>query len=280
VILGRIAFMEGTATAEVRRVAHGRWVDRIGRLGLLAQGFSYVLVGALAVELAFGLGGEATSRQGALATLSDETGGVILLAVVAFGFLGYAIWRLAQGIFDRGGDGDDAKGLAKRAGQLGKAAIYLGLTWATVVLIVDGPTGDGKEEDRVTAGVFDWPAGRWIIAAVGVAILAVAAYQFYRALSRKFMDEMEDYKLTSRSRTWLERVGVVGIFARGIVFGLIGAFLLKAVIEFDPDEAVGLDGALFKLTEAPYGGALLAATAAGLVIFGLFCGLQARYRDV
>ena len=130
--------MEGTATAEVRRVAHGRWAYRIVRLGLLAQGFSYVLVGALAVELAVGLGGETTSRQGALATLADETGGVILLAVVAFGFLGYAIWRLAQSIFDRGGDGDDAKGLAKRAGQLGKAAIYLGLTWATVALIVDG----------------------------------------------------------------------------------------------------------------------------------------------
>lgn len=272
--------MEGTAAAEARQVAHGPWVDRIGRFGLLAQGFSYVLVGALAIELAAGLGGGTTSRQGALATLADETGGFILLAVVACGFLGYAIWRLAQAIFDRGGDGDDAKGLAKRAGQLGKAAIYLGLTWATIELVVSGPSGDGKEEDRATAGVFDWPAGRWIVAVVGVAILAVAAYQFYRALSRKFMEEMEDYKLTSTSKCWLERVGVVGILARGVVFGLIGAFLLKAVIEFDPDEAIGLDGALFKLTEAPYGAVLLAITAAGLVIFGLFCGLQARYRDV
>src|SRR4029079_17651351 len=95
-----------------------------------------------------------------LATLADETGGRILLAVVAFGFLGYAIWRLAQAIFDRGGDGDDAKGLAKRAGQLGKAGIYLGLTWATIVLVVSGPSGDGKEEDRANGGGFRRRAGR------------------------------------------------------------------------------------------------------------------------
>ena len=102
----------------------------------------------------------------------------------------------------------------------------------------------------------------------------------YRALSRKFMDEMEDYKLTHRSKCWLQRVGSVGILARGIIFGLIGAFLLKAVAEFDPDEAIGLDGALQKLASAPYGSFLLGVTAAGLVVFGLFCVLQAYYRDV
>jgi hypothetical protein len=266
--------------AEVRRAAHGRWVDRLGRFGLLAQGVSYVLVGALAVELAVGLGGGTTSRQGALATLSDEPGGAVVLILLACGFAGYAIWRLAQALFDRGGDGDDASGLAKRAGQLGKAAIYIGLTWATVALLVDGPSGDGKEEEKATAGVFDWPAGRWLVAGVAVAILGVAAYQVYRALSRKFMEEMESHKVTARSKRWLERVGIVGILARGIVFGLIGAFLLKAAIEFDPDEAIGLDGALHKLAEAPYGSLLLGVTAAGLIVFGLFCGLQARYRDV
>jgi MFS family permease len=268
------------SAAQARRIAQGRWIDRIGRFGLLAQGVSYVLVGALAIMLAVGLGGETASRQGALATLGDEPGGAVVLLLLACGFAGYAIWRLAQAIFDRGDEGDDASGLAKRAGQLGKAAIYIGLTWAAVGIVVRGHGGSGNEEKEATGGVFDWPAGRWIVSAVAVAILAVAAYQVYRAVSRSFMDELEEYKLTKRSKRWIAGVGFVGILGRGVIFALVGAFLVKAVVEFDPDEAIGLDGALRKTAEAPYGSALLAATAAGLVVFGVFCLLQAYYRDV
>lgn len=272
--------MDTPPVAEVRRAAHGEWVDRIGRFGLLAQGFSYVLVGFLAIALAVGLGGETASRQGALETLVDEPGGTILLVVLACGFAGYAIWRLAQAIFDRGGEGDDAGGLAKRAGQLGKAAIYIGLTWATVALVLRGHGSSGNEEEEATGGVLGWPAGRWLVAAAGVAILTVAGFQAYRALSRSFMDELESHKLTARSKRWIERVGFVGILARGIIFGLIGAFLVKAAVQFDPREAIGLDGALRTVAEAPYGSLLLGATAAGVAIFGLFCLLQAYYRDV
>ena len=82
----------------------------------------------------------------------------------------------------------------------------------------------------------------------------------------------------SAQRT-LETLGVVGLLARAVVFGLIGWFLGKAAVEYDPDEAIGLDGALAKLTEAPYGPLLLGLTAAGLIAYGLFCIAQARYRD-
>jgi hypothetical protein len=268
------------AGTEVRRAAHGRTIEHIGRFGLLAQGVSFLIVAYLALELALGLGGDAKSRQGALATLTDERGGTFILILLALGFAGYAIWRLAQALFDRGNEGDDPPGLAKRAGQLGKAAIYIGLTWATVALIVRGHESGGNEEQKATGGVFDWPAGRWLVGAAGVAIFAVALYQVYRAISRKYMDEMESHKVTEDARRVLEPLGSFGILSRAIVFGLIGVFVVKAAIEFDPKEAIGLDGALQKLANAPYGGFLLGGTAIGLAAFGLFCCAQAYFRDV
>jgi hypothetical protein len=268
------------AATEVRRAAHGDTIEHIGRFGLLAQGASFLIVAVLAIELAAGLGGDAKSREGALATLADEPGGMIALIVLALGFAAYAIWRLAQAFFDRGNKGDDAPGLAKRAAQFGKAVIYIGLTWATAALILRGHESGGSEEKKATGGVFDWPAGRWIVGAAGVVILGVALYQVYRAVSRKYMDEMESHKVTKDAKRVLEPLGSFGILSRAIVFGLIGVFLVKAAVEFDSKEAIGLDGALQKLANAPHGPLLLGATALGLAAFGLFCCVQAYYRDV
>ena len=269
------------AASEARRAAHGKTIEHVGRFGLLAQGVSFIVVAWLALELALGLGGETDSREGALATLKDEPGGPVILGLLVLGFLGYAVWRLAQALFDRGNEGDDAPGLAKRAAQLGKAVIYIGLAWATVHLLTSGcGKSGGSEEKKATGGVLDWPAGRWLVAAAGVAIFGVALFQVYRALSRKYMDEMEQHKVTENARRVLEPLGSAGILSRAIVFGLAGAFLVKAAVEYDPKEAIGLDGALQKLAHAPYGSWLLGGTAIGLAAFGLFCCAQAYFRDV
>lgn len=276
---------EPSAAGEAKRAARGPWVERLGRAGLLAQGVSYGLVGVLALLLALGQGGEAESREGALRTLAGSAAGLAVLGALAFGFAGYAIWRLAQAIFDRDGEGTDGKGLAKRASRAGKAVIYGALLVTTVQILLDGRSsssggGGGTSEDSATAGVLAWPAGQWIVLGVGLAILGVAGYQFYRAFSEKFMDDMETGRLGAAGETAVEAIGVVGLVARGVVFGLVGAFLVKAALEYDPDEAIGLDGALAKLASASYGSLLLGLTAGGLVAYGLFCVVQARYRRI
>jgi hypothetical protein len=272
--------MTSSATFEARRAANSETIEYVGRFGLLAQGVSFIVVAVLALELALGIGGETDSRQGALATLKDETGGPFILGLLALGFLGYAVWRLAQAIFDRGNEGDDAPGLGKRAAQFGKAVIYIGLTWATVNLIFKDSGGGGGEEKKATGGVLDWPLGRELVFAAGIALFGVAIYQVYRALSKKYMEEMEQHKVTEDAKKVLEPLGSFGILARAVIFGLAGAFLVKAAVEYDPKEAIGLDGALQKIVDAPYGGWLLGGTALGLAAFGLFCCAQAYYRDV
>ncbi|MGH3023288.1 MAG: DUF1206 domain-containing protein [Gaiellaceae bacterium] len=261
------------------QVAHSRWVERSGRFGLATQGFSYLLVAVIAVKVAF-LGGDTEDRQGALKTLADEPFGWALLVMVAIGFAAYAAWRFVEAIFDRGGEGDDAKGLGKRAGDFAKGLLYAGLAAATLAVVVGAGGGSGSEEEKATAIVLDWPAGRWLVGAAGLAVVGAGVFNAYRALSGSFRDELRTELMSGAEESWYTAFGVAGHLARAVVFALIGIFLVRAAWQYDPDEAMGLDGALQTLVGQPYGPVLLGAVAVGLATYGLFCLVQARYRDV
>jgi Domain of Unknown Function (DUF1206) len=271
-----------TARAATRRAARSPWVERMARYGIVAKGVSYGLVGLLALAVAVSDAGRATSREGALDIVVDESYGSVLIGGLALGFASYALWRLAQALFDRGGEGRSIEGLAKRAGYLGRAAVYAALTFVAVQLL-SGDSGGGKEvveEEKVTARVLEWPAGRWLVALAGVALVGAGVYNAYRAFSQSFEENWNTAEMNSTERRWLPRVSAVGLLSRFVVFSLIGAFLVKAAYEYDPDEAIGLDGALRKVVQASYGPALLFVVATGLLCYAFFCFVEARYRRV
>lgn len=262
------------------RIAHSRWVEWGGRFGLATKGFSYLLVAVIAIGVAVD-GGRAEDRQGALKTLADEPFGWALLVMVAVGFAGYAAWRFVEAIFDRGDEGDDAKGLAKRAGDLAKGLLYAALAAVILSLVVgNGGGGSGSEEQRATAVVLDWPGGRWLVGLAGAAVIGAGFFNAYRALSGSFRDELRTELMSGVEEGWYTAFGVVGHLARAVVFAMLGVFLVKAAWEYDPQEAEGLDGALQTLAAQAYGPVLLGAAALGLATYGLFCLVQARYRDV
>ena len=269
-----------------RDAERGRgWYSWLARIGLVAKGVSYGIVGVLAVQLALGGGGKATSRQGALATLAEEPLGRVLLAVLAAGFAAYAIWRFVQAFAEREDEGDakgEAKKWGKRAGYVGRGAIYAGLTFTTLKLLAGSGAGESQNQQakQNTATVLDWPAGRWIVGLAGLAVAGAGAWNVYRGLARKFEKKWRIGSMSDVERRWGARAGILGHLARGVVFGLIGVFLTKAAIEYDPREAIGLDGALHKLAGTSYGPWLLGLTAVGLICYGLYCLADARYRDV
>jgi hypothetical protein len=262
-----------SAAVTARRAAHSDWLERLGRAGLAAQGASYALVGVLALQLALGDGGKATSRQGAFQTLAHDPFGKAVLIGLALGFVGYAAWRFANALFDRKARGDDPPGLAKRGGELAKGLLYAGLTWSVIELLGNSRASEGGEQKHA-AGVLGWPGGRWIVFAAGIAVLGAAGWNLYRGVTMKFEKQLE------QTPDWVKPLGVIGLCARGVVFGVIGWFVIKAALDFDPQQAIGLGGALAKLEQAPYGAAVLGVTAAGLLMFAAFCLAQARYRDV
>lgn len=269
-----------TTSEAAATVKHSPAVEAAGRAGLLAKGALYAVVGLLAIQIPLGLGGKATDRQGALRTVAQEPLGEAMLLALAVGLAGYAVWRFVQAFLDRGDEGTGAKGLAKRAGYVGRGLLYLATAALAFSLVAGWGGGGGSSEKEDTAKVFDWPGGRYLVGAVGLAFLAAGLYNAYRSLSAKFRKDLREHQMASDARPWAIALGVVGHAARGIVFGLIGIFLLRAAWQYDAKEAIGIDGALRKVAEAPYGPVLLGLVAAGLLAYAAFCVVQARYRQV
>jgi uncharacterized protein DUF1206 len=265
---------------DAEQIAESPWVERLARFGLLAQGASFMLVGVLAVKLALGEGGKATDRQGALRTLAQDGFGRFAVIALAIGFGAYALWRLAQAVL--GHDVEEPGGKAKwskRLSSLAKAGIY-GALCAAAVSILIGEKGSGNEEKDATRGILGWPGGRWIVSAIALAIAGAALWNFYRAVSGRYKDSLKKGQMSAAALRWTTRLAFVGLMARAIVFGIVSWFFFKAAADYDPKKAQGLDGALRKLADAPYGTWLLGIVAAGLFGYGLFCLIQAKYREV
>jgi hypothetical protein len=269
------------AGSQARRTARtSRWIELAGRLGHVAKAASYALIAILALQVAFGDRARPKDRQGVLRELADKPFGTAALIALAVGFAGYALWQFVRAAFDRSDDGTGAKGWAKRAHHAGVGAIYVGSAVIATSLVVGSRSTGGGDEKAETAKVLDWPMGPWLVGAVGVGIFVYGVANLVKAHNQKFRRDLDEGSMSPTVRRWTVRSGVVGHAARGIVFGMVGVFLAKAAIDYDPDEAVGIDGALARLAHRDYGAWLLAIVALGLLAYAVFCLVQARYRRV
>jgi Domain of Unknown Function (DUF1206) len=265
--------------------ARGTWGRRLARAGLAAKGVTFGLVAVLALAVAFGKRGNLEDRPGALQTLAETGAGRFLIAALAVGLAGYAFWRFAQAALGEKLESGEDVSVLKRIGYVGQGLIYawLCVLCATLVFQADeagSGGGGGQGEDRATRIALEQPLGRYLVIAVGLGILGAALFNLYRALTAKFREELKEEQMGPNERRWYTVLGVAGHLARAVIFGLAGLFLVRAAWEYDPNEAIGLDGALAKLAQADYGPVLLGSTAAGLLAFGAFCLVQARYREV
>ena len=265
--------------------AHGEGIARspqfewFARAGLVARGVVYLVIGVLAVKLALGDGGKTTNQQGALKTIAEQRFGTVLLVLVAIGLAGYASWRLLRAAIGHGPEGaDDAKErVSGVASGIGYAALCL-----TAVKIIAGSGGGGGSSgpDKATGGVLGWPAGTWLVAIVGLIIVGVGLEQGYKGIKRKFLEDSKTGEMSHRVRQGFTALGVAGHLARMVIFALIGYFLIKAALDYDPDKAIALDGALAQLSHSSNGPILLGVVAAGLVCFGIYSVADARFRKV
>jgi hypothetical protein len=257
------------------------WLARLARLGMLAPGLLYVLIGALAVALALGHRQGNASRKGALNALAQHTWGLVVLALIAAGFAGYALWRFAVAALGEKVEENDDLNVGKRLWYAVRGLMYCGLCFTTVQAMTgSGGNSDTSAQRNKTAEVLSWPGGRLLVGAAGLGVVAYGIGSIYRGVTKKFADDLKLGRLSAGARTWFCRGGMFGWVARGLVLGLIGVFLVKAALSYDAKESKGLDAALATLAQQPYGRVLLAFVALGLVSFGLFYVVRARYREV
>ena len=256
------------------------WVRRLARFGYAAKGLVYIVMGVLAVFAAAGLGGSTTDQSGVFRAIASVPLGRVLLALVAVGFLGYVIWRVLQAVADPDGEGTEPRAVAKRLGYAGSALLHAGLAFGAARLVLGASGEGGSASESWTAALLAWPLGWLLVAAVGVGVVVGGLYQIYEAYHAEFRKYLKLGEMGEKMNDWIEHGGRFGVAARGVVFCIVGVFLVLAALQADAQEVRGLGGALAALLQRPFGPFLLGLVAFGLVAYGLLMIAVARYRRI
>lgn len=259
----------------------GGWIEWMSRIGYAVRGVLYIVIGLLAVQVALGRGGDTTGKDGAIATIGNQTWGELLLVLMIIGLVGYSLWGFVRAILDPFERGTGAKGLLQRGGYLVSALVYGALVPQALRFLLQPGDEQGSNDNSTadfSAGLLArQPVGQWLLILVGVVAFVGGLGQIWQAFSADFQKDLKFGEMSENTQAFARRIGRVGHAARGFVFALIGFFIAKAAWDADPDQARGLDGTLQTLAAQPYGPVLLLAVAVGLVAFGVYSILCARW---
>ena len=260
-----------------------QWIEGAARTGLVAKGIVYSLVGILTFMAAFelGTGDDKGGKSQALQWLQEQPFGQVMLALTALGLLCYSIWRFIEAFLDTEDKGNDIKGLAVRARYVFSGLVYGASTYYAAKLVFGNGSDKGGTDTRETVAqkLLEQPYGQWLVGVVALGVMGVGVYQIYYSISEKYRKKVRGSKLDNRVKELLLKTGKVGYIARGIVWLLIGYLFLKAALHADSSEAGGSDSA-FSFLEQHWGSWVLAVVALGLLCYGIFMFVRARYQPV
>ena len=269
-----------TAAGETVAAKTKDWKDPIGRIGLVGQGVVATIVGLLAIRIAMGDKDEAATSEGAVAWLAQQPFGKFLLVALTVALFALALWRFLCAAMGDPVEGSEPKDRLKYA-VLG--VVYLLLAITTLGITIANWTGDDTEANaesgdegsqQAASTLFDWPAGRWLVGILGVALIGYAGYNFYKQVVRKEFAE----RLDADESSWVVRLGEFGYAAQSLVYAVIGYFFIQAAIAFRSTTAKGPSGALIELADTTWGKVMLWVIAIGLFAYGIFCIAEAKYR--
>jgi hypothetical protein len=262
-----------------RQALASDWFDTYARLGYGAKGLSFAAIGIMMARVAMGQNRERADFAGAMQTLSEEPVLGSLIIVLAIGMIGYAIWRIIEGVADLEREGNDVVGLAKRAVYVIIGLIYLFLSAYALGILFGWSTEENQVQDW-TAVILGWPFGELLIGLTGVAVLIGGLIELWSAVSRKFEVELGRDDLARWERLGLLTAGIIGHGGRSLVYGAVGFFAIRAAVEFDPDEARGIADTMRELANQPYGPWLVAIGSIGFIFYGAYYCLLARHHHL
>ena len=266
----------------IRQAASHAWFERLARLGYASKGLVYFIVGFLAAQAVFSTGGRTTDTSGALSEIVKQPFGKFLLFLVTIGIIGYALWRIVQTILDPEHQGQkmDAKRIAQRIGYALSALAYAGLALTAVKLIMGSGGGNSDTTEDLTAQILAQPFGQWLVGLAGTIVIGVGFSYFYEAYKAKFRRHFKLDEMNPTEQKWATRLGRFGIAARGIVFVIIGLFLIQAARLSDASQTKGLGEVLAILAKQPFSPVILGIVPLGLIAYGIYSVIQARYRQI
>ncbi len=272
------------AGANARDTATNPWSVRLARCGYATKGAIYLLIGLLAAKAAAGAGGgKTTDNTGAIETLYQQPFGRFLVSIVATGLFAYALWLFVAAIFDMVRKGTEAKGVVARLVFAIVACSYIALAVLALRLVLHrsggGKSSDTKTQDW-TARLLAHPGGVFLVVLAGLIVLGVAGFFVFQAITARFREKLDLAGAHAAERRWVVPLGRCGYAALGVVNAIIGIFLMIAAVRHNAGAAKGVGGALAEITQRPYGTWLLGIVALGLIAYGAYSLVEARYRQL
>lgn len=240
------------------------------RLGYAVSGLLHLLIGWIALKVAWSSGGGSADQSGALGTLARSPGGPLVLWVAVVGFALLALWQLTDAV--TGGSGGEASDRAKAAGKM---VVYAALAWTALKFASGSSTSSRAQTEDFTATLMQHSGGRLLVGAIGVAVVGVGGYHVYKGWAKRFLQDLQEHP-----GDWAVQAGRAGYIAKGVALVVVGFLFLVAAVRKAPSKASGLDGGLRTLREAPAGTWLLSLVAVGIAAYGVYCFARARYGRV
>lgn len=256
---------------------NSNFLDHAVRVGLVSYGVVHLLISWLALQLAFGDRSGQASSSGALHELAQSGLGRVSLYVVAAGFAALIVWQALEAAVGHR-DEDGGKRTWKRVVSGVKVIIYATIGYSALK-IATGSSSKGGGTDTWTAKLMSAPAGPVIVALVGVVVICVGGALIWRGWKEKFRSKLDVDGNSGKDGRAYVLFGKAGYIAKGVALGIVGALFLYAGLTHDPQKSGGLDTALTKLLDQPFGVPLLAVMAVGIACYGLFCFAWARHLD-
>ena len=238
-------------------------------VGLVSWGLVHLVLAWIALQVAFGEKGDASS-QGALKELTQQPLGTGLLWVMAIGLFTLVIWQALEATIGREEPGRDGR-LRRRLASAGRAVVYLAIGLLSIGVAMGASSSSGEAEETLSARLMALPFGRILVAGVGIAVIAVGISQIVKGVKQNFTEDLD-----SGVGSAVRRLGTVGYCAKGVALGIIGALFIWAAVSYDPEKAGGMDSALSTLRNQPFGTVLLVIMALGIASFGVYCFVWAR----
>jgi fumarate reductase subunit D len=262
----------------VKRAAANPLLELLERLGYAVRGALYAVMGLLALGIAVSVGpGQTTDLSGSLVFLTGNPFSKVVLIVAAVGLSAYSLWGFTRAIYDPLHRGSDASGYGARLGFLTSALSYAAIVILAVELLAGSGAPSGDSTQKTIASVLTHPAGGALTILIGLIAIGIGLGQFLEAYQANFAKDLKGAEMSQSERTWAIRFGRFGMFARGVVFVVIGWFVVQAGIHHDASQAQGFGGAFQFLLGQPFGRVLLGVIALGFVALGLHSFACARW---
>lgn len=253
-----------------RRAANSHKLETAARAGYAVNGVMHLLIGWIALQVAWSGSGKKADQSGALGTLAGNSAGRVMLWLGVIGFFGLAVWQLTEALISSRGEGKEK--VADKVKSVAKSVVYGALAFTTLQFARGGGSSSSGQSQDFTASLLKQSGGRTLVVLIGLAVIGVGIYHVVKGFTKAFLKDLVEH-----SGTVIARLGMAGYVTKGIALALVGLLFIVAGLLKSPSQALGLDGALKTLREQPFGTTLLTVVALGLISYGLYSFARAKY---